>query len=329
MINLPAHIGCITMSIILSIKKYMKTSFLTMSLLLVSHFSTAEFFELENFADNPGELTASYYLPTLIAKDNESLPLVVLLHGCAQEGKELAEKSGLLGLAQQHKFALLLPQQGLTNNIKRCFNWYSPDDYTKDKGETRSIKNMIATLKNKLSSDKIFIIGLSAGGAMASSILVNYPELFTAGAIVAGIPFPCADGLIKGISCMKNGPSQTVGELVTLIEKINPKPDTWPKLSVWTGTNDSIVNPLNSSMLAVLWAQLSKVTPGSIVDKKSGYTITNWHSGSDVQVQLVEVADRTHGIMVNPNVENGGKESDYLLSSPVSTAKHVIDFWGL
>ena len=42
-----------------------------------------------------------------------------------------------------------------------------------------------------------------------------------------------------------------------------------------------------------------------------------------------EVADRTHGIMVNPNVENGGKESDYLLSSPVSTAKHVIDFWGL
>jgi poly(3-hydroxybutyrate) depolymerase len=110
------------MSIILSIKKYMKTSFLTMSLLLVSHFSTAEFFELENFADNPGELTASYYLPTLIAKDSESLPLVVLLHGCAQEGKELAEKSGLLGLAQQHKFALLLPQQGLTNNIKRCFN---------------------------------------------------------------------------------------------------------------------------------------------------------------------------------------------------------------
>ena len=225
MISLPAHIGCITMSIILFIKKYMKTSFLTMSLLLVSHFSTAEFFELENFADNPGELSATYYLPTPIADESESLPLVVLLHGCAQKGKELAEKSGLLGLAQQYKFVLLMPQQGLTNNIKRCFNWYSPDDYTKDKGETRSIKNMITTLKKQFSSDKVFIIGLSAGGAMASSILVNYPELFTAGAVVAGIPFPCADGLIKGISCMKNGPSQTVGELVTLIEEINPNPD--------------------------------------------------------------------------------------------------------
>jgi poly(hydroxyalkanoate) depolymerase family esterase len=317
------------MSIILSIKKHMKTSFLTMSLLLVSHFSTAEFFELKSFADNPGELTASYYLPTLKAKDSESLPLVVLLHGCAQQGKELAEKSGILGLAQQHKFALLLPQQGLTNNIKRCFNWYSPDDYTKDEGETRSIKNMITTLKQQISSDKVFIIGLSAGGAMASSMLVNYPELFTAGSVVAGIPFPCADGLIKGISCMKNGPSQTVGELVTLIENIHLKSETWPKLSIWTGTNDRIVNPLNSSTLAGLWAQLSNVISAPIVDKKPGYTITNWYRNSDVQVQLVEVADRTHGIMVNPNVENGGKESDYLLLSPVSTAKHVVSFWGL
>ena len=329
MINLPTHFGCITMSITLSITKHLKSSCLAIALLLFSHVSLAEFFELKNFGENPGELSASYFLPKIVEENSKSLPIVVLLHGCAQTGEDLAKQSGFLGLAQDHKFALLMPQQGLTNNIKRCFNWYSADDYIKDKGETRSIKNMITTLKKQLSSDKVFIIGLSAGGAMASSILVNYPELFIAGAVVAGIPFPCADGLIKGISCMKNGPSQTVGELVTLIEDINPNPVTWPKLSVWTGTNDSIVNPLNSSTLARLWAQLSNVISDPVVDKKSGYTITHWHSDSNVQVQLVQVTDRTHGIMVNPSVENGGKASDYLLSSPVSTAKHVINFWGL
>ncbi|PHQ57967.1 MAG: hypothetical protein COA30_01525 [Sulfurimonas sp.] len=64
------------------------------------------------------------------------------MHGCAQYGEELALKSGLLGLAKKYDFAVLMPQQGLNNNIKLCFNWYSSEDYSKDKGESLSIKNM-------------------------------------------------------------------------------------------------------------------------------------------------------------------------------------------
>jgi len=314
----------------MSIIKHLKTSFLTITLVLLSHHSFAAFIELKSFGENPGDLKASYYLPKMNDSNSSSPALVVLLHGCAQQAEELAQQSGLLGLAKQYNFALLLPQQGLTNNIKHCFNWYSADDYTKDKGETLSIKNMVTTLKQKLASENVFIIGLSAGGAMASSLLVNYPELFTAGAVVAGIPFPCADGLITGISCMKNGPSQTTEELVTLIQKTNTKQTIWPKLSVWTGANDSIVNPLNSSMLAQQWLQLSKIRSKPMVDKNSGYTITRWQNvDKEVQVELVEVMKRGHGIMVNPKVENGGEVSDYLLASPLSTAKHLVEFWQL
>jgi len=303
---------------------------LAITLLLFSHHSLAEFSKLKTFGANPGDLEASYYLPEINDTNNSSPALVVLLHGCAQQAETLAQQSGLLGLAAQHNFALLLPQQGLSNNIKHCFNWYSADDYTKNKGETLSIINMITTLKQKLAREKIYIIGLSAGGALASSLLANYPELFTAGAVVAGIPFPCADGLITGISCMKNGPSKTADELVTLIQAVNSKQTDWPKLSVWTGTNDSIVNPLNSSMLAQQWAQLSSVITKPTVDKKSGYTITRWQNvDKEVQVELVEVLKRDHGIMVNPTIENGGEVSDYLLASPLSTAKHVVDFWQL
>ncbi|MDX2368571.1 MAG: PHB depolymerase family esterase, partial [Colwellia sp.] len=182
----------------------------------------------------------------------------------------------------------------------------------------------------QLGSKKVYIIGLSGGGAMASGMLANYPTLFTGGAVVAGIPFSCADGLITGISCMRNGPSQTSDELVTLVKNINPQQTTWPKLSVWTGENDSIVNPLNSSMLAQQWAKLSALEHKSIVNKESGYTVTRWHnSAKEAQVELIEVSNLGHGIMVNPHVENGGEVSDYLLASPVSTVKHVINFWQL
>lgn len=315
----------------MQILKKCLTSFVAVAL---SFSALADFTELKSFGANPGDLEASYYLPKNLPKTNapngSSPALVVLLHGCAQQAETLAQQSGFLGLAKQYNFALLLPQQGLTNNIKRCFNWYSADDYTKDQGEMLSIKNMITTLKQKLVSENVYIIGLSAGGAMASSLLVNYPELFTAGAVVAGIPFPCADGLITGISCMRNGPSQTADELVTLIQKTNPKQTQWPKLSVWTGANDSIVNPLNSSMLAQQWAQLSKGNIKTTVDKKAGYIITRWqNTNKEVQVELVEVMKRDHGIMVNPNVENGGEVSDYLLAAPLSTAKHVVAFWQL
>jgi poly(hydroxyalkanoate) depolymerase family esterase len=302
------------------------TPFITLLLTLsVSLSSYADFKKLDNFGPNPGDLDASYFTPS-----TENPALVVLLHGCAQQGSELAINSGLFGLAKKHNFALLLPQQGLSNNIKRCFNWYSADDFTKGLGETSSIKNMINHLKAQLGSKDVYILGLSAGGAMASGMLANYPELFTAGAIVAGIPFPCADGLITGISCMRNGPSQTADELITYVKKLNTNQKNWPKLSVWTGVKDSIVNPLNSSMLALQWVGLSALETKPKVDEQSGYTITEWYNAAkETQVELIEVSDLGHGIMVNPNVENGGKESDYLLASPVSTVKHVIDFWQL
>jgi len=306
--------------------KQLITPLLTLSLSLSLSFSAlADFTELENFGSNPGALDASYFSPK-----SEHPALVVLLHGCAQHGDELAQQSGLLGLAKKHNFALLLPQQGLTNNIKRCFNWYSDVDYTKDEGESLSIKNMITTLQKQLGSEQVYIIGLSGGGAMTSAMLVNYPDLFNAGAVVAGIPFPCADGLITGISCMKNGPSQTIEQLVSLTKKLNSQQKAWPRLSVWTGAADGIVNPLNSSMLAQQWASLSNLSAKPNVDKQSGYTITRWQDQSKItHVELVEVMGLGHGIMVNPKVENGGEVTDYLLASPVSTAKHVVNFWKL
>jgi len=124
--------------------KSLTTPLLVLLLSLFNKGAFAQFTTLENFDDNPGNLTSSYFAAKIASPD-----LVVLLHGCAQEGQKLAKRSGLLDLAIKHNFSVLIPQQSLDNNIKRCFNWYSADDYAKNSGENLSIKYMILTVKKQ------------------------------------------------------------------------------------------------------------------------------------------------------------------------------------
>jgi poly(hydroxyalkanoate) depolymerase family esterase len=299
--------------------------------LLFSAFSIAEnlplFTPLNKFSDNPGELTASYFSPKNKSAQSP-LALVVLLHGCAQNGEQLAQQSGLAALAQQHGFILLVPQQAAENNFKSCFNWFSSDNL-RDSGESLSIKNMILTLKNQTMAKNVYILGLSAGGAMASAMLVNYPEMFTAGAVVAGIAYPCADGLIKAIACMRSGPSQTVAELTKLANQLNDKAIHWPKLIVFTGNNDTIVNPKNGQYLAQQWATLAHFNSKSML-AKNGYNVSRWKNVQGVtQVELVEIANLAHGMAVDPTIVAGGVEAPFLLKAPISAAKNIINFWGL
>lgn len=277
---------------------------------------------LTNFGNNPGELTASYF-----KGENHNNNLVVLLHGCVQQGEELAQQSGLLALAKQKQFSLLIPQQSENNNTKGCFNWFSKQDIEKDQGESLSIKNMIATVNAGQNFNNIYIIGLSAGGAMASSMLVNYPEVFTAGAIVAGIPYPCANNLITAIACMRSGPSQEPEQLTELVKQISRTQTHWPTLSIWTGKQDTVVNPKNAEYLAKHWAQLNQ-SPKPTVTKHSGYTITQWQ-GKDkkVVVELVEIENMDHGIAVAPALSNGGSEAPFVIKTPVSTILYLLNSW--
>ena len=291
---------------------------------LFSTSAFAAFTPLNEFGDNPGELTASYF-----ATNNKQTNLVVLLHGCVQNGEKLATQSGFLALAKAHNFTLLLPQQNQNNNIKSCFNWFSEQDTNKNSGETLSIINMINTLKHRLGHQNIYIAGLSAGGAMTASLLVHYPDMFDAGAVIAGIPYPCANNLIKAISCMRTGPSQSVQDFVDLISSYNPdKTQYWPKLTVWTGTKDKVVHHSNSQRLAMSWAQLLLPNSTKEAIKRPGFQINQWKDEKEiVLVELIEIENSGHGMAINSNVKNGGVAADFLLESPLSAAVNIVNFW--
>ncbi|MBA6392111.1 PHB depolymerase family esterase [Colwellia sp. BRX10-3] len=300
--------------------------YLSMFIITIALFSAKSFAKqsaLIEFGNNPGELSASYFQGT---KNNKNL--IILLHGCVQQGEILAEQSGLLALANKKKFSLLIPQQSQNNNIKGCFNWFSTQDIEKNQGESLSIKNMITTVNAEHNFSKIYIIGLSAGGAMASSMVVNYPELFTAGAIIAGIPYPCADNLITAIACMRSGPSQDAEQLTTLVKQINNTQPNWPPLSIFTGSKDAVVNPKNSQQLAIHWAQLTQSSNQPIITKHQGYQVSQWQGqNKQINVELVEIENMGHGIAVAPQKNDGGSAAPFVINTPISTVLYLLEAW--
>ena len=108
--------------------------------------------------------------------------LVVVLHGCGQTAAGYDFGAGWSTLAKRYGFALLMPEQQASNNANTCFNWFNPEDTARGSGEACSIRQMIAQMVNdhKIDSQRIFVTGLSAGGAMTSVMLATYPEVFAA-----------------------------------------------------------------------------------------------------------------------------------------------------
>ncbi|WP_434952795.1 extracellular catalytic domain type 1 short-chain-length polyhydroxyalkanoate depolymerase [Shewanella sp. HL-SH4] len=284
---------------------------------------------LTDFGDNPGALT-SFYLPLNEALNTDDSSLVVLLHGCIQDGVELANKTGLTALALENNFAVLVPQQSYDNNVKRCFNWFASEDTQLDSGEMLSIKNMILAAQERLGAKHVYVIGLSAGGAMTSAALVNYPNLFKGGAVIAGLPYPCADNLIKAISCMKRGPAQTAEELAQFAQAIHPQQTHWPALTIWAGDSDIVVDANNAHMLASQWLLLTQSSTKAQVKNESGYSISRWKDTQDnAVIELVIIKNMGHGIAVNPDINHGGEETDFLIKTPISSVVEIIKLWGL
>jgi poly(hydroxyalkanoate) depolymerase family esterase len=135
--------------------------------------------EVTGFGSNPGALRMFEYVPT----DPEPA-LVVVLHGCTQTAASYDFGAGWPTLADRHGFVLLLPEQQPANNAKNCFNWFLAGDIERGRGEAMSIRQMGEKMivDHGIDRRRVFVTGLSAGGAMTSVMLATYPDVFAAGA---------------------------------------------------------------------------------------------------------------------------------------------------
>ncbi len=235
-----------------------KLQFITIFFILCSPNikSQNELNQIHYFGSNPGNLKLMFYDPGNI---NEKAPLVVVLHGCSQTAESCAEQSGWNKLAKLHQFYVLYPEQSILNNIENCFNWYRAADQNRDKGEPASIMQMIQLLKKEknIDSTRIYIIGLSAGGAMSSIMMAVFPEVFDKGGVMAGGPYKSAESIIKAGPSMLGMITKTAEKWGDLIRKQNPNySGPYPELVVFHGDNDHIVNINNSDQLIKQWINI-------------------------------------------------------------------------
>jgi poly(hydroxyalkanoate) depolymerase family esterase len=172
--------------------------------------------EVVGFGCNPGRLRMFAYVP-------EPLPispaLVVVLHGCLQTAAGYDLGAGWSTLADRFRFALLFPEQQRANNPRCCFNWFQREDSERDRGEALSIRQMTEhmILTHGIDRQRVFVTGLSAGGAMTSVMLATYPEVFAAGAVIAGVPYRGAVGVPAALSCMFQGRVRSTREWGDLV----------------------------------------------------------------------------------------------------------------
>ena len=288
--------------------------------------------EITGFGSNPGGLKMFSFVPDNL---QPAPALVVVLHGCGQSAAAYDLGAGWSTLAKHYGFALLMPEQASLNNAQGCFNWFNPEDTTRDSGEACSIRQMIARMvgDHKIDQHRIFVTGISAGGAMTSVMLATYPELFAGGAIIAGLPFGVATNVREALSGMFQSPSRPAGELGDLVRNASNHKGPWPKLSVWHGSADRTVNPANADEIVKQWLDVHQLpsAPMSEADVDGYPRQVWWNADGETIVESYTITDMAHGtpLGVGDNDERYGAQGAFLIEAGISSSYHIANFFGL
>jgi poly(hydroxyalkanoate) depolymerase family esterase len=288
--------------------------------------------ELEGFGSNPGNLRMRAHVPEHLPN---LAPLVVALHGCNQNADDYSHGTGWSSLADRMGFAVVYPEQQPANNPKNCFSWFLPGDITRGHGEALSIQQMVGHAIATFGVDRrrVFITGLSAGGAMAAVMLATYPEVFAGGAIIAGLPYGCAKSVQEAFEAMFNDQSRSAPMLGDRVRAASDNHGPWPRISVWYGTADPIVKPSNSENIIRQWSDVHglSATP-SHVEQIGSHTRRTWNDmDGNTLIEAVSISGMGHGVPLDSvmGVESCGAPGPFFLDAGVSSTLHIAGFWAL
>ena len=302
------------------------------------------------FGTNPGGVAMYKYVPENVPPN---APLVVSPHGCLQTAHTYANV-GWRALADKWKFYVVFPEQNISNNSKRCWNWFQSAHIKRGQGEIRSIIEMIAKMKSDHSIDalRIYVEGLSAGGWMVSVILAAYPDVFAGGAINAGGPAFCAvtekyswdffgwwnlwSGYQKARKCM-DGIDKSPSEWGDLVRSKGhgDYSGSWPVVSIWQGSADSVVDAINQQELVDQWTNVhgidAKPDSRRTLEPDAKLIHKEYHDGEgQALVETYLVTGMKHGAPIKVDSERScGEERDYLLDTGICGVRHIGQFWGL
>jgi poly(hydroxyalkanoate) depolymerase family esterase len=175
--------------------------------------------------------------PAVTATDAEPMPLVVLLHGCQQDALDFSKGTAMNALAEQHQVMVLYPEQITSANAMRCWNWFEPGHQQAERGEPGMIAALTQKIVQQHGADpaRVYIAGLSAGGAMAAMVSSLHPKIFAAVGVHSGLAAGAARDVLSAFGAMRSGAKGGASPVVPTI--------------VFHGSADKTVHPANGEQI--------------------------------------------------------------------------------
>jgi poly(3-hydroxybutyrate) depolymerase len=177
----------------------------------------------------------------------------------------------------------------------------------------------------------VFVTGLSAGGAMTSVMLATYPEVFAGGAVIAGLPFATANNVHEAFDRMRGHGGPLKDELSALVTGASDHRGPWPTLSVWHGSSDATVDPVNADAIVDQWRLLHGAEGAGEAETVDGYRREHWrNSKGRVVIEKYDIKGMGHGTPLDPNGEKAcGTAGPYMIDAAICSTSHIARFWGL
>jgi poly(hydroxyalkanoate) depolymerase family esterase len=162
--------------------------------------------EAGTYSASAGARAYKLYIPPQAGK--AALPLVVMLHGCTQDADDFARGTAMNELAKAQGFYVLYPEQSHKANPQRCWNWFKHSHQARGRGEPALLSGMTRKIiaSHRIDTRRVFVAGLSAGGAMAAIVAEAYPELYAAAGVHSGLATGVASDLSSALGAMQRGP---------------------------------------------------------------------------------------------------------------------------
>ncbi len=231
------------------------------------------------------------FIPTHLHKNPA---LVVMLHGCNQDAAMVANGTNWNAVAEEQGFLVLYANQPRERNPLNCWNWFLPENQGAGGNEPTEIMVAIEHVQSRYATDrhKLYVAGMSAGGAMAAILLSCYPDRFAGGAIYSGLPYGIVKGVWDAFTVMAQGP----GDRERIQTACNPRA-FHGGLIVVQGTADTVVNPRNAERLLKDFLPAegtqSRTTDVPAEGQSLGYHLTTIAASGRLRAErlLVEHAD--------------------------------------